>query len=145
MNPEWISSVPSSCSVVSDSLRPYERQHNRPPCSSTTRRNYPNSCPLSRWCHLTISSSVVSFFSCPQSLPALGSFFQWVNFSHEVAKVLEFQLQHSPSNEYSGLISFKMDWLDLLAIQGTFKSFPTPQLKNINSLALSFLNSSALT
>ena len=54
---------------------------------------YSNSCPSSWWCHPAISSSVVPFSSCPQSLPASGSF-QWVNTSHEVAKVLEFQLQH---------------------------------------------------
>ena len=64
---------------------------------------------------------------------------------HQVAKVLEFQLQHHPSNEYSELISFRMDWLDLLAVQGTLKSSPTPQFKSINSSALSFLYSPALT
>ena len=67
-------SVQFSHSVMSDSLWPHGLQHVRPPCSSTTRRNYPNSCPLSRWCHLTISSSVVSFFSCLQSFPTSGSF-----------------------------------------------------------------------
>ena len=63
-----------SRSVVSHSLRPHEPQHARPPCSSPTPRIYPNSCPLSRWCHPTISSSVVLFSSCPQSFPASGSF-----------------------------------------------------------------------
>ena len=67
-------SVQFSCSVVSDSLRPYEPQHARPPCSSPTPRVHTNSCPSSRWCYPTISSSVVSFSSCPQSLPASGSF-----------------------------------------------------------------------
>ena len=56
-----------------------------------------------------------------QSFPASGSF-QWVSSSHQVAKVLEFQLQHQSSNEYSGLISFRMDWLDLFAVQGTLKN-----------------------
>ena len=65
-------SVPFSRSVVSTSLRPHGLQHTRPPCPSTPRV-YPNSCPLSRWCHPTISSSVVPF-SCPQSFPASGSF-----------------------------------------------------------------------
>ena len=60
-----ISSVQFSCSVVSDSLRPQEPQDARPPCPSPTPRVYPNSCPLSRWCHPTISSSVVPFSSCP--------------------------------------------------------------------------------
>ena len=82
-----------SCSVVSISLRPHELQHARPPCLSPTPRVHPNSCPSSWWCHPAISSSVIPFSSCPQSLSASGSF-QWVNSSHEVAKVLEFQLQH---------------------------------------------------
>ena len=63
-----------SCSVVSDSLRPHESQHARPPCPSPTPRVYPNSCPSSWWCHPAISSSVIPFSSCPQSLPASGSF-----------------------------------------------------------------------
>ena len=87
-----ISSVQFSRSVMSNSLRPHESQHARPPCPSPTPGVHSNSCPLSRWCHPTISSAVVPF-SHFQSFPASGSF-QWVNSSHEVAKVLEFQLQH---------------------------------------------------
>ena len=68
------SSVQFSCSVVSNSLRPQEPQYTRPPCPSATPRVYSNSCPLSKWCHPTISSSVIPFSSCPQSLPASGSF-----------------------------------------------------------------------
>ena len=68
------SSVQFSHSVVSDSLRPYEPQDTRTPCPSPTPRVYPNSCPLSRWCHPTISSSVIPFSSCPQSFPASGAF-----------------------------------------------------------------------
>ena len=68
------SSVQFSCSVMSDSLQPHESQHARPPCPSPTPRVYSNSRPLSRWCHPAISSSVVPFSSCPQSLPASGSF-----------------------------------------------------------------------
>ena len=76
--------------VVSDSLRPHESQHARPPCPSPTPGAYPNSCPLSRWCHLTISSSVIPFSSCPQSLPASGSFqmsqlFAWGGQSNGVS------------------------------------------------------------
>ena len=78
---------------MSDSLWPHELQHTRPPCPSPTPRVHPNSCASSRWCHPAISSSVVPFSSCPQSLQHQG-LFQWVNSSHEVAKVLEFQLQH---------------------------------------------------
>ena len=68
------SSVQSSHSVMSDSLWPPELQHTRPPCPSPTPRVHPNPCPLSRWCHPTISSSVVPFSSCSQSFPASGSY-----------------------------------------------------------------------
>ena len=64
----------NSCSVVSDSLQPHELQHTRPPCPSPTPGVHPNPCPLSQWCHPVISSSVVPFSSCPQSLPASESF-----------------------------------------------------------------------
>ena len=67
-------SVQFSRSVVSDSFRPHESQHARPPCPSQTPRVYSNSCPLSWWCHPAVSSSVVPFSSCPQSLQASGSF-----------------------------------------------------------------------
>ena len=63
-----------SGSVVSDSLWSHEPQHIRPPCPLPTPRDYPNSCPLSWWCHLTISPSVIPFSSCPQSFPTSGSF-----------------------------------------------------------------------
>ena len=69
-----LSSVQFSRSVVSYCLRPHGLQHSRPPCSSPTPGVYSNSCPLSQWCHLTISSSVTPFSSCPQSFPASGSF-----------------------------------------------------------------------
>ena len=72
--------------------------------------------------------------------------FKWVSSSHQVTKVLQFQLHISPSNEHPGLISFRMDWLDLLAVQGTLQeSSPTPQFKSINSSVLSFLYSPTLT
>jgi len=85
-----LSSVQFSCSVVSDSLRPHELQHARPPCLSPTPRVYPNSCPSSRWCHLAISSSVVPFSSFPQSFPTSRSFpknqlFAWGGQSIEVS------------------------------------------------------------
>ena len=114
-------SVQISHSVVSDSLGPHELQHARPPCPSPTPRIHPNSCPSSRWCHPAISSSVVPFSPAPN--PSQHQrLFQWVNSSNEVAKVLEFQLYIIPSKEHPGLISFRMDWLDLLAVQGTLKS-----------------------
>ena len=67
-------SVQFSHSVMSDSSRPHELQHARPPCPSPTPGVHPNPCPLSQWCHPTISSSVILFSSCPQSFPASGSF-----------------------------------------------------------------------
>ena len=91
------------------------------------------------WCHPTISSSAVPFSSCLQSFPALNSFQM-----SQLAKVLEFQLQHHP-NECSGLISFRMDWMDLLAVQRTQESSPAPQFKSIDSLALSFIYCPTLT
>ena len=69
-----IISVQFSRSVMSDSLRPHEPQHARPPCPSSTPKVHPNPCPLSWWCHPTISSSVIPFSSFPQSFPASGSF-----------------------------------------------------------------------
>ena len=71
---QWSSSVQFSCSVMSNSLQPHGPQHARPPCPSPTPRVHPNPFPLSRWCHPTISSSVVPFSYCPQSFPASGSF-----------------------------------------------------------------------
>ena len=105
--------------VVFYFLQPHGLQHARFPCPSPSPRACSNSCPLSQWCHPTISSSVVPFFSCFQSFPASGSFpmralcIRW-------PKYWSFSL--SPSKEYSGLISCRMDWLDVLAVQGTLKS-----------------------
>ena len=71
---KYIVSVQFSCSVLSDFLQPYESQHARPPCPSPTPGVYSNSCPSSQWCHPAISTSVILFSTCPQSLPASGSF-----------------------------------------------------------------------
>ena len=112
------SSVQFSRSVVYDSLRSHELQHSKPPCPSPTPGVHSDSHPLSWWCHPVISSSVVLFSFCPQSLPAS----QWVNSSHEVDKVPDFSFSIIPSKDHPGLISFRMDWLDLLAVWGTLKS-----------------------
>ena len=78
---------------------------------------------LSRWCHPTISSSVIPFSSCLQSFPASGSFQMSQSLKSGGQSIAwSFSFNISPSNEYSGLISFRMDWLDLLAVQGTLKS-----------------------
>ena len=102
-------------------LRPHEPQHTRPPCPSPTPGFHPNPCPLSQWCHPTISSSVILFSSCLNPYQHQG-LFQWVSSSHQVAKDWSFSFNISPSNEAPGLISFRMDWLDPLADQATFKS-----------------------
>ena len=116
------SSVPFqlSHSVMSDSLWPHGLQHARLPCPSPTPGAYSNSCPLSQWCHPAISSSVIPFFSHLQSFIRV--------FSNESVlhirwpKYWSFNFSISPSNEHPDLISFRRDWLDLPAVQGTFKS-----------------------
>ena len=106
---------------MSNSLWPHGLQHTRPPCPSPTPRACSNSCPLTWWCHPTISSSIVPFSSCPQSFPA--SVFSNESVLHiRWPKYWSFSFSISSSNEYSGLISFWMDWLDLLEVQGTLKS-----------------------
>ena len=117
----WIHPVEFSRSVVSDSLWPHRLQHARPPSPSPTPRLYSNSCSLSQWCHPAISFSVVPFSSCLQSFPASWSF-QMSVLHIRWPKYWSFSFSISPSDEYSGLISFRMDWLDLLVVQGTLKS-----------------------
>ena len=110
-----LNSVQFSRSVVSNSLRPHESQHTRPPCLSPTPRVYPNTCPMSQWCHSAISSSVIPFSSCPQSLPASGSFpmsqlFAWGGQSVGVsasASVLPMNTQDWPPLGWTGLISLQ--------------------------------------
>ena len=118
-NSIFLYSVQFGRSVVSDSLQPCGLQHARPPCPSPTPGVYSNSCLLSQFCHPTISSSVVHFSSCLQSFPASGSF-QMSQFFP--SKYWSFSFSISPSNEYSELISFRIDWLDLFAVQGILKS-----------------------
>ena len=99
-----------SCSVVSDSLQPHQLQHDRPPCPSPTPRVYQNSCPLSQWCHSTISSSVVPCSSCLQSFTA-SVFFSKLVLPITWPKYWSFSFSISPFNEYSGLIIFRIDSL----------------------------------
>ena len=106
---------------MSDSLRPHGLQHSRPPCPSSTPRVYSNSCPLSQWCHPIISSSVVPFSSCLQSFPASGSF-PMNHFFTSGGQSIRISASHQSSQWILGLISFRMGWLDLLAVQGTLKS-----------------------
>ena len=117
-----IQSVQFSRSVVSDSLWPHESQHARPPCPSPTPRVHSDSRPSSPWCHPAISSSVVPFSSCPQSLPASESFPVSHLFPGGGQSIGVSALASVLPKNTQGLISFRMDWLDLLAVQGTLRS-----------------------
>ena len=132
-----ICSVHFSCSVVSDSLQPHEPQHARPPCPSPTPRVHPNPCPLCRWCHPTISFSVVPFSSCPQSFPASGSFLRSQFFASGGQSF-------GVSASTSVLPMNTQDWSPC-SPRDSQESSPTPQFKSINSSALSFLHSPTLT
>ena len=105
-----------SCLAVSDSLLPHESQHARPPCPSSTTGAYPNPCPSSRWCHPAISSSVVLFFSCPQSFPASESFpmsqvFAWGGQSIGVSA----STSVLPMNIQGWFLLGLTDWISLLS------------------------------
>ena len=130
---------------MSNSLWPHGLQHIRLPCPSTTPGTYSNLCPLSRWCHPTILSCVVPFSSCLQSLPVSG-LFKWVSSSYQVARVLEFQLQHH-SFQWIFRNDFLLDGLvgSPCYSRDSQESSPTPQFKCISSLTLSFLYSPTLT
>ena len=132
-------SVQFSRSVVSDSLWPHGLQHARLPCPSPAPRVYSNSCPLSRWCHPTISSFVVPFSSCLQSCPASGSF-QMNHFFAYGGKSIGVSASTSvlPMNIQDW---FPLGWIGWISLE----SFPTPQFKSINSLALSFIYSPTIT
>ena len=106
---------------MSNSLQPHGLKHARIPCPSATPGVYSNSCPLSRWCHPTTSSSVVPF-SHLQSFPASQSF-QESALRIRWPVYWSFSFTISSSNEYSGLISFRMNWLNVLAVHWTLKSF----------------------
>ena len=132
-------------SFMSDSLRPHESQHARPPCPSPTPGVHSNSCPSSQWCHPVISSSVVPFSSCLQSLPASECFPMSQLFASGGQNIGVSASASVPSKKHPGLISFRMDWLDLLTVQGTLKSLLQHQFKSINSSVFSFPHSPTLT
>ena len=140
-----ISSVQFSCSVVSDSLWPHELQHARPSCPSPTPGVHPNSCPSSQWYHPAISSSVILFSSCPQPLPASGSFpmsqlFAWGGQSIRVsasASVLPMNTQDWSPLEWTGWIS--------LQSKGLSRVFSNTTVQKHQFLVLSFLHSPTLT
>ena len=148
------SSVQFSCSVVSNSLWSHELQHARPPCPSPTLGVHSNTCPSSRWCHPAISSFVVPFSSCPQSLPASGSFPMSHLFASGGQSIgVSASTSVLPMNNQDG---FPLGWTGWISLQPVlvFHSFgprdfqessPTPQFKTMNSLTLSFLYSPTLT
>ena len=139
------SSVQFSSSVMSDSLRPHEPEHTRLPCPSPTPRVHPNSCPLSRWCHPTISSSVVHFSSCPQSFPASGSFQMSQLFASggqsigvsASTSVLPMNTQDWSPLGWTGWISLQSKELS--------RVFSNTTVQSINSLVLSLLYDPTLT
>ena len=107
---------------MSDSLQPHEPQHTRPPCPSPTPGIYPNSCPLHRRCHPTISSSVHPHLRLPSLFLSIRVFSMESAFCIRWSKYWSFSFKISPSNEHTGLISFRMDWLDLFAVHGALTS-----------------------
>ena len=114
-------SVQFSCSVMSNSLWPHGPQHARPSCSSPTPGVYSNLCPSSRWCYPITSSSVVSFSSCLQSFPAAGSFLM-SQFFASGGQSIGVSASGSVLQWIFRTDCFRMDWLDLLAVQGTLKN-----------------------
>ena len=111
-----------SCSVMSDSLRPHELQHARLPYPSPTLGACSNSCPSSQWCYLTISASATYFSFCLQSFPASGSFPTSQLFASDGQSIGASASKSVLPINTQDWITFRMDWLDLLAVQGTLKS-----------------------
>ena len=125
-----------SCSGVSDSLQPHGLQHARTLCPSPSPRACSTPCPLSQWCHPTVSSSVISFSSSLQSFPALRSFpMNWLFTSGGQSIGESASASVLPMNIQGW--SFRIDWFDPLAVQGILKSVSSTQFKSMNSLALS--------
>ena len=117
--PSW---VQFSRSIMFDSLWPHGLQHARLPCSSPTPGAYSNSCPLCQWCHLILLILCRPLLLLPSFFPNTRVFSNESFLHIRWPKYWSFSFSISPSNEYSGMISFRMDWVDLLAVQGTLKS-----------------------
>ena len=108
---------------MSDSLQPHEPQHARLPCTSPAPGVYSNSCPLSWWCHPTNHLILCHLLLLPPPIfPSIRVFSNESALHIKWPKYWNFNFKINPSNEYSGLIFFRIDWLDLLAVQGTLKS-----------------------
>ena len=137
MSESW---VQFSCSVVSNSLQPHESQYARPPCPSPTPGVYPNSCPLSRWCHPTISFSVIPFSSCLQSFPSSRSFLMNQFFASGGQSIgVSASTSVLPVNTQDWSPLGWTGWISLQSQGISQESYPTPQFKSINSSVLSFL------
>ena len=121
---DWSDLVQLSCSVVSDSLQTHGLQHARLPCPLPVPGACSNSCPLNRWCHPIISSSVTPLSSYHQFFLSIRVFSNELALFIRWPKHWSFSFNINPSKEYSGLISFRTDWFDLLTVQGTLKSLP---------------------
>ena len=143
---KWtLGSIQFSRSVMSNPLQPRGLQHARLPCPSPTLRTCSNSCPLSKWCHTTISSSVIPFSSCLQSFPASGSF--------PLSQLFASGGQSIGASASASVLPMNIqDWFPLWGLiespcspGDSQESSPTPQFKSTNSLALSFLYSQTLT
>ena len=124
---------------MSSSLRPHKLQHTRLLYPSLSPWVWSNLCPLSQWCHPTISSSIAPFSSCPQIFPSIRVFSNESVLHIRWPKYWSFCFSISPCNEYSGLISFRIDLFDLLTVEETQEPSPAPQFKSIDSSALSLL------
>ena len=118
----YILSVQFSRSVMSNSLRPHESQHSRPSCSSPSPGVHSDSCPSSPWYHLAIFILGRPLLLLPPIPPSIRVFSNELTLCMRWPKYWSFSFSIIPSKEHPGLISFRMDWLDLLAIQGTLKS-----------------------
>ena len=138
------STVQCSHSVMSNSLRPQGLQHSRPPCPSLTPEACSNSCPLSWWCHPTISSSVIPFSSHLQSFPASGSF-QMSQLFASGGQSIGVSASVFPMNSQDWSPLGWTGWISWQSKGFSQESSPTPQFKSINSSALSFLYSPTLT
>ena len=137
-------SVQFSRSVVPDSLWLHELQHTKPPCPSPTPGVHPNPCPSSRWCHPTISSSVVPVSSCPQSFPASGCFpvsQLFTSGGHSIGVSASTSVLPMNAQDWSPSAWTSWIFLQSKGLSGVFSN----QFKSINSLVLSFLYSPALT
>ena len=139
------SSVHFSCSVVSNPLWPHELQHARPPCPSPIPGVHLNSCPLSRWCHLTISSSVIPFSSCPQSFPTSGSFQMSQLFTSGGQSIgVSASTSVFPMNTQDWSPLGWADWIPLPS-KGLSGVFSNTTVQKHHSSVLSFLYSPTLT